>query len=71
LKTLESKNSYCFKKNKITALNRLFWIYKNENNFQKAFDLLIIRKEIIKSLKIKDNYYYANKLSTEINLAII
>ena len=52
LENLKDKNKYCFKKNKITALNRLFWIYKNQNQFQKAFDVLLKREKIVKSLLI-------------------
>ena len=71
LENLKNKNKYCFKKNKITALNRLFWIYKNQNQFQKAFDVLLKREKIVKSLLIKDYYYKTNLFSTEYNLAII
>ena len=60
-----------FKKNKITALTRLFWIYKNQNQFQEAFKVLLKRKEVIISLENKDNYYFANLISTDHNLAII
>jgi AraC-like DNA-binding protein len=71
LESLKNKNEYCLKKNKITALNRLFWIYKNETKFQEAFDVLLKRLEIINSLEIKDKYYTANFISVEKNLAII
>lgn len=71
LESTNKKEAYCFKKNKITALIRLFWIYKNQNQFQKAFDVVLERKEVIKSLQIKDNYYAANLISTEHNLAVI
>jgi len=71
LESLKNKNEYCFKQKKITALNRLFWIYKNQTQFQEAFDVLLKRIEIINSLEIKDNYYIANLISSENNLAII
>jgi AraC-like DNA-binding protein len=68
---IKDKNEICFKQNKNTALNRLFWIYKNQNKFQDAFDVIIQRRKVINSLLIKDNYYTANLLSIENNLAII
>jgi len=71
LESIKNREEFCFKENKITALNRLFWIYKNQNQFQKAFDVLVKREKLVKSLPIKDNYYATNLLSTEYNLAII
>jgi AraC-like DNA-binding protein len=71
LENIKNRDESCFKKNKITALNRLFWIYKNQNQFQEAFDVLLKREQIVKSLIIKDNYYRTNLFSTEYNLAII
>tara|TARA_B100000809_G_scaffold187565_1_gene185869 strand:+ start:32584 stop:34272 length:1689 start_codon:yes stop_codon:yes gene_type:complete len=71
LENLKNRNEYCLKRKKITALNRLFWIYKNQTQFQEAFDVLLKRIEIINSLEIKDNYYTANLISAENNLAII
>ncbi|PWG06337.1 helix-turn-helix domain-containing protein [Polaribacter aquimarinus] len=71
LNEIDHKNEYCFKKNKITALTRLFWIYKNKKQYQKAFDAIIKKINVLESLDIKDNYYHANYLSTQNNLAII
>lgn len=71
LDRIKNETKECFKKNEITALLRLFWIYKNQNHFQDAFEVLIQRKEVINSLNNKDNYYSANLVSTEHNLAII
>ena len=71
LENSNNRNELCFKKNKITALNRLFWIYKNQNKFQDAFEVLVEREKIVKSLAKKDYYYTTNLLSTEYNLAII
>ena len=71
LDSIKNKNENCFKKNKITALIRLFWIYKNQGEFDKAFKVLLKRKEVIQSLENKDNYYNANLISAEHNLAVI
>ena len=40
LENIKNRDESCFKKNKITALNRLFWIYKNQNQFQEACGVL-------------------------------
>lgn len=71
LNQIKNKEDDCYKKNKITSLSRLFWIYKNKNQFQKAFDVVIERCKIVEELNPKDDYYYANMLSTKNNLAII
>ena len=71
LENIKNRDEFCFKENKITALNRLFWIYKNQNQFQKAFDVLLKREKIVKSLLKKNYYYKTNLFSTEYNLAII
>lgn len=71
IESIKDKNDICFKKNKNTALNRLFWIYKNQNKFQDAFDVIIQRRQVINSLPIRDNYYTANLISIDNNLAII
>jgi AraC-like DNA-binding protein len=71
IENLKDKDEICFKKIKNTALNRLFWIYKNQNKFQDAFDVILQRRKIINSLPIKDNYYTANLISIDNNLAII
>lgn len=68
---IKDKDKICFKKNENTALNRLFWIYKNQNNFQAAFDVLMQRRKVINSLPIKDSYYKANLISLDKDLAII
>ena len=71
LDNTKNKNDDCFKKQQITALIRQFWIFKNQNKFQEAFDVLMKRKNIILDLSNKDQYYEANIISTDHNLAII
>lgn len=71
LKNLENKNETCFKIHKNNALNRLFWIYKNQNQFQNAFNVILKKREVINSLTVKDNYYKANLIAADKNLAII
>jgi YesN/AraC family two-component response regulator len=71
IENLKDKDEICFLKIKNTALNRLFWIYKNQNNFQDAFDIIIQRRKVMNILPVKDNYYKANIISLDKNLAII
>lgn len=71
LESIENKDENCFKKHKNNALNRLFWIYKNQNKFQKAFNVILKKREVINSLTVKDNYYKANLIAADKNLAII
>ncbi|WP_405607227.1 helix-turn-helix domain-containing protein [Polaribacter sp. Asnod1-A03] len=71
LKNLKEVEKFCSKKNKNIALNRLFWIYKNQNKFEEAFKVIMQKKEFIESFSVKDNYYKANLISTDKNLAII
>ncbi|SDS21400.1 AraC-type DNA-binding protein [Polaribacter sp. KT25b] len=71
LDSLENKEEICFIKNKNTALNRLFWIYKNQNKFQEAFNVIIKRRKVLNSLPIKDNYFNVNNISLDKSLATI
>ena len=71
LKSADNETSNCYKLNKLTALNRLFWIYKNQNKYQKAFEAALKRKEITESLDRKDVLYNISILSVYYNLAII
>jgi AraC-like DNA-binding protein len=71
LKKTKGKKADCYKLNKLTALNRLFWVYKNQNKYQKAFKVALKRKEITESLDEKGDIYNLSILSVYNNLAII
>ncbi|MFQ3181962.1 MAG: AraC-like DNA-binding protein [Polaribacter sp.] len=71
IKKIKGKKAECYKLNKLTALNRLFWVYKNQNKYQKAFKVALEKKEINESLDKKSDIYSLNILSIYNNLAII
>ena len=48
---LVSGTKFCLLKVKIEALNRLFWIKKNQNKFNDAFNYLIQTKKLIDTIK--------------------
>lgn len=71
LKSIKINKKKCYKLNKLTALNRLFWIYKNQHKYQKAFEAVLKRKKITESLDKQDDLYNVSILSVYYNLAII
>lgn len=71
LKILKDKNTLCDQKNKASALNRLFWIKKNQKKFNKAFYYLTEEEKIIKKLQKKDTHYYIWKWGVSANMATI
>jgi AraC-like DNA-binding protein len=71
IKNIKGKKAECYKLNNLTALNRLFWVYKNQNKYQKAFKVALERKEITESLDEKNDIYNLCILSVYNNLAII
>lgn len=71
LNSIKNTEIDCYKLNKFTALNRLFWVYKNQNHYQKAFEAALERKKIIESISVKDYRYHVNLLSVYHNLATI
>ncbi|MCG1035574.1 helix-turn-helix domain-containing protein [Polaribacter sargassicola] len=71
LKTANTIDKTCFKNIKNNALNRLFWVYKNQNKFHEAFDVIMEKRKFINSFPTKDNYDKSNLISTDKNLAII
>jgi AraC-like DNA-binding protein len=68
---LQYKNTFCLKKIRIESLNRLFWIYKNKNLFDSAFDCLLEIKEEIKKIPENEDYYETINLTLNVNLALI
>ncbi len=71
LKNLAKNNTSCNHKITLSALNRLFWIKKNQGKYAKAFKYLIEKKKIIETIPKKDLYYYLHKLSVNNNIASI
>ena len=71
LNDLKNLNSLCQKKSKISILNRLFWIKKNQNKLDEALKLLKRRLNIVETLSLKNLYYYIHKLSISSNMATI
>ncbi|NVJ89736.1 MAG: AraC family transcriptional regulator [Flavobacteriaceae bacterium] len=70
LEDLKDKNEKCLKHEKLAALNRLFWIYKNKRLYQYAFQIVLERESVIETLP-KNALYYAQMRSVNQNLAII
>ncbi|MCL7752875.1 helix-turn-helix domain-containing protein [Polaribacter sp. Z022] len=71
LKELNNTDVKCLKLNKLTALNRLFWIYKNKTDYNKAFEIAIRRKKLTETLGKKNAIYNASILGDYNNIAII
>lgn len=53
---ISTSDDECLKKVKIEALNKLFWIYKNSNEFSKAFETTLEHQKTIESLTIKNSF---------------
>ena len=71
LKELQNKDDFCFKKIRIEALNRLFWIKKNQKSYGEAYKFLIKIEKEIKKISKKNNYYQTIMLTLVINQSII
>ncbi len=71
LKELKEKKSFCLIKIRIEALNRFFWIKKNQNLFKEAFDYLIKIENEIKNLPKTNNYHQTLKTTVTINKSLI
>lgn len=61
----------CYINEKISGLNRLFWIEKNEGNFYKAYTYLLDLEKINEEYKSINNIYFRNKLSISLSKSII
>lgn len=69
IKKVKDKSLACNQKVLLNAYNRLFWIKKNQGEYNKAFNYLLEKKKVIEKLSKKDSYYIIHKLSAENNLA--
>lgn len=61
----------CLIDKKITALNRIFWIKKNEEKYEEAYKILITCEEIVLNHPIKDHKNFRNKLGLALNKSVI
>ncbi|MFD2568195.1 helix-turn-helix domain-containing protein [Pseudotenacibaculum haliotis] len=68
---INESSDRCLKKVKIEALNKLFWIYKNSNEFSKAFDITLEHKKAIESLNNNSPYSQRALLKNKSNMAIL
>jgi AraC-like DNA-binding protein len=65
------ENNLCLKKIKIESYNRLFWIKKNQNKYNEAFNYLIKSKEFVKKIPDNDDYKSTISLGITVNMAWI
>ena len=70
LSSIKDNNELCIKLIKANTLNRLFWIYKNQKKYKKAYDIALKRKQLIENLPNKIRYE-AQFCSVNNNIAII
>ena len=67
---LKNSNKRCHQKNKIDAVNRLFWIKRKQHKYTEAYNYVLIADSITNTLK-KDLYYFKSKSSIKTNKALI
>ncbi|CAM1349039.1 AraC-type DNA-binding protein [Tenacibaculum crassostreae] len=68
---LKKENEICLINRKIAALNRLFWIKKNQEKHEEAYDLLIKNEKLILNHPLKDNINFRNILGLNLSKAVI
>lgn len=64
-------NKPCLIDRKTTALNRLFWIKKNQEKYEEAYAILIEKENQIINHPIKDQLNNRNKLGLKLSKAVI
>ncbi|MDT7831822.1 helix-turn-helix transcriptional regulator [Flavobacteriaceae bacterium S356] len=65
----EDSSEICLQKRLVSAYRRLFYIYKNREDYGKALEYLLKQKKIIENLAVKDYYFYKNELQINLSLA--
>lgn len=70
LKKLRNKDNFCFIRIRIEALNRMFWIKKNQKSYVVAYKYLKKIEDEISKLQ-EENYYQTLKLTLLLNKSII
>ncbi|TDQ27764.1 helix-turn-helix domain-containing protein [Tenacibaculum caenipelagi] len=68
---LEKENLTCLLDRKTAALNRLFWIKKNQEKYEEAYSVLIKCENVIINHPIKDQINFRNILGITLSKAII
>jgi AraC-like DNA-binding protein len=71
LKELRNKDNFCFIRIRIEALNRMFWIKKNQKSYVVAYKYLKKIEDEISKLQKEENYYQTLKLTLLLNKSII
>ena len=71
LKNNKNKNNGCYYLNKSNAYVRLFWIYINQKEYQKAHEIVLKRKKLIENNEKKDNISQINILSVYQQIATL
>ena len=71
IKHLKEVNTSCNYKILLSAYNRLFWIKKNQAQYNKAFQYILEKKKVIETIPERNMYYYLHKLSANNNIASI
>lgn len=64
-------NKACLLNRKTTALNRLFWIKKNQEKYEEAYSILIKQENLTINHPVKDQLNYRNKLGLKLSKAVI
>ncbi len=65
LEQIKNNTKICDKKNLVDAYRRLFYISKNKDNYDKALEYLLKRKEVIETLPTNEQYYNKNIVDVE------
>ncbi|WP_408030791.1 helix-turn-helix domain-containing protein [Tenacibaculum xiamenense] len=68
---LNGSEDDCNRKNLVDGYRRLFYIYKNEGNYEKALFYLLKRKEVLETFNPKEEYYQRNIFYTKNSEAIL
>lgn len=63
------KNNSCHYLNKSNALSRLFWIYKKQKKYSKAYGVILKRKQLIESNKDLNALFQINILTVYQHIA--
>jgi AraC-like DNA-binding protein len=71
LSSIKGDHSDCQLKNQYRTLERLFWIYKNTNEYKKAFEYLIQKESILNSIEMDELQYRLKNFSIQSNKASI
>src|SRR5690606_1525218 len=68
---LNHKNLTCLLDREITAINRIFWIKKNQEKYQDTFAILTQKEDLIVNHPIKDDVNFRNILGLTLSKAVI